>query len=108
MGLRKKLALNWKGKEYPLLVTMEVIDRVEDELNIGQLLLRHASGDVRYSHVAKMLSLLLNEAGAKTNQEEVYVGMFDGEGIAVAEVNALVDKVFSTFFPEQKKKEKQK
>ena len=64
MSLRKKVTLSWKGVNYPLLVTMEVIDRVDDEVNIGRLLVRELDNDARQSHQAKFLALMLNEAGA--------------------------------------------
>ena len=74
MALRKELVLNWQDKPYKLMVTMAVIDKVEDSINIGRLLAQHATGDVRFSHVAKFMAILLNEAGAEVTQEEVYSG----------------------------------
>ena len=77
MALRKPLSINWEGKQHKLLVTMEVIDRVEDQINVGRLLAQQTTGDIRFSHVAKFIAILL---GFMTN-------------------------VLSAFFPEQKKKD---
>ena len=105
MALRKELSLNWQGEPYKLLVTMAVIDKVEDSINIGRLLAQHATGDVRFSHVAKFIAILLNEAGAEVSQEEVYSGMFTEGDITAANLHEFMGNVFEAFFPEPKKKE---
>jgi len=105
MGLRKELVLNWQGEKYKLLVTMSVIDKLEDSINIGRLLAQHATGDIRFSHVARFVSLLLNQAGAEVTQEEVYSGMFTDGDITAANLHEFMGHVFEAFFPEPKKKE---
>jgi hypothetical protein len=105
MSLRKELSLTWQGKEHKLLVTMEVIDRIEDQINVGQLLAQQTRGDIRFSHVAKFLSVLLNESGAQTTQESVYTGMFQGGDITPENMLSFMANVYSAFFPEPKKKE---
>ena len=105
MALRKELVLNWEGEKFKLLVTMSVIDKIEDSINIGRLLAQHATGDIRFSHVARFISLLLNEAGAEVTQEEVYAGMFTEGDITAANLHEFMGHVFEAFFPEPKKKE---
>ena len=84
---------------------MSVIDKIEDSINIGRLLAQHATGDIRFSHVARFISLLLNEAGAEVTQEEVYAGMFTEGDITAANLHEFMGHVFEAFFPEPKKKE---
>lgn len=103
--MRKKLELKWGGKDYALLVTMEVIDRIEDKINVGRLLSQQTTGDIRFSHIAKFLALILNEAGAGVTQEDVYEGMFNGSDITAENVIPFMNNVFAAFFPEPKKKE---
>ena len=105
MALRKELVLNWQDEKFKLLVTMAVIDKVEDSINIGRLLAQHATGDIRFSHVARFISLILNEAGAEVTQEEVYAGMFTDGDITAANLHVFMGNVFEAFFPEPKKKE---
>ena len=105
MSLRKQLELTWQGTLYKLLVTMEVIDRVDDKISTGVLLARQRSGDVRFSQVAKFVSLVLNEAGAKTTQESVYKGMFEDGSEGMVEVNVLLGYILPAFFPTPKKKD---
>lgn len=108
MALRAKLELNWEGKEYALVVTMSVIDRIEEKINIGKLLAQRTKGDIRFSHVANLVSIILNESGAKTTQESVYEGMFMGSEITPENVIPLLDDIFAAFFPTPKKKDVKK
>jgi hypothetical protein len=108
MALRTEVELSWHGVKYPLLVTMEVIDRVDDKINIGKLLSRHLDNDVRHSHSAKFLSLMLNEAGANTTQEEVHEEMFQKEGVTLMDVKNFNEILLSACYSDSKKKEEQK
>ena len=105
MSLRKQLELTWQGKLYKLLVTMEVIDRVDDKISTGVLLARQATGDVRFAKIAKFISIVLNEAGATTTQESVYCGMFEDGTTSMTEAQELLGYILSAFFPAQKKKD---
>lgn len=105
MSMRRKLDLNWGGESYSLLVTMEVIDRIEDKINVGRLLSQQTTGDVRFSHVAKFIALILNEAGARVTQEDIYTGMFDGGEITPENLIPFMNNIFTAFFPEPKKKD---
>lgn len=105
MSLRREIALNWGGKEYRVLITMAVIDRLENHINLAVLVAQSARGDIRFSHAAKLIALLLNEAGCKVTAEDVYEGMFGGGEVSIAEVVALLSNIFSAIFPEPKKKQ---
>tara|TARA_R110000823_G_C15720769_1_gene478640 strand:- start:231 stop:581 length:351 start_codon:yes stop_codon:yes gene_type:complete len=105
MALRKKLELNWEGVDHALLVTMEVVDRVDEQISIGKTLSRQLTGDIRFSHVAKFVSIVLNEAGASTTQEEVYESMFSDGSTSMEMVQGLLTYMLSAFFPEVKKKD---
>ena len=105
MAIRKSLELDWQGEQYKLLVNMEVIDRVDTLISIGVLASRQGTGDIRVTDIAKFISLVLNEAGATTNQESVYEGMFAGGAVTVAETNKMLTYILSAFFPETKKKD---
>ena len=105
MALRAKIELSWQGVSYPLLVTMEVIDRVDDKINLGKMLLRNLAKDTRYSHSANLLSLMLNEAGAKVTQEEIHETMFSSEGITLDDVTEFNEIILCACFFDTKKKE---
>lgn len=104
MSLRKPINVVWKGKEYSLLVTMEVIDRLEDKINLGMMAARVAEGDIRFSHAAKLIAAILNESGAKVSADEVYSEMFGGGEVSPKDVGVMIGAIFSAVFPEPKKK----
>lgn len=103
MALRKELELNWGGKDYKLMVTMAVIDRIEDHLSVAKMAQQLSTGDIRLSHVAKLISLILNEAGADVDQEAVYVGLTENGEVSQSDMINLVSNIMASFFPEQKK-----
>lgn len=108
MGLRTKVELSWQGVDYPLLVTMEVVDRVDEKVNIGKLLSRYLVNDIRHSHSAKFLSLMLNEAGAKTTQEQIHLEMFSEDGVSLTDVQAFNELLLSACFHDSSKKKEGK
>tara|TARA_B110000503_G_scaffold40215_2_gene66015 strand:+ start:9494 stop:9847 length:354 start_codon:yes stop_codon:yes gene_type:complete len=105
MALRKKLVLGWEGVDYTLMVDMECVDRVDELISIGKTLSRQISGDIRFSHVAKFVSVVLNEAGASTTQESVYESMFSDGATSMEVIQGLLTHMLSAFFPETKKKD---
>lgn len=103
MALRKELVLNWAGKEVKILITMAVIDRIENHINLGVMVSRCSKGDIRFSHAAKLIALLLNEGGCKVTPDEVYDGMF-GADVTIQQVGEMLSAIFTAIFPEPKKK----
>lgn len=104
MAIRKTIKLNWKGDQYQTLITMDMIDRLEDHINLARMAGECATGDIRFSKVAFLMTLLLNEAGAKVNREEVFQSMFGGGDVSVHDVTDLLGQIFAAIFPEPKKK----
>lgn len=107
MSLRKQITLNWAGKEYSLLVTMEVIDRLEEHINLATMLARTARGDIRFSHAAKLIAALLRECGCQVTAEEVFSGLFSGGDVSAKSVGTTLGVIFSVIFPEPKKKDQE-
>ncbi len=116
MPINKVITLTWRGEEYDVVMSMLLVDRIENKINLMQLADQCARGDVRYSHVANLLSIILNHAGAKTTQEKVFNGMFGGDGgddgddsnkkqVLASAVNILWE-VLAAIFPEQHTKKK--
>lgn len=104
MGLRKKLDLEWDGKRYPLLVTMEVVEGLEEVVNLTQLNLSMMDGDLKVSHACKLIALILNEAGAEVTTEDVYTEVFTGDQFDMTQMMEVLNLIFSAVFPEPKKK----
>lgn len=108
MSVNRTITLSWKGEEYPLTITMRHIDIIEEEVNLMKMVRRSASGDVRFSHAANLVSILLRIAGAKdATQEAVYSGMFGSEenSLQPAHVAMMVGEILDAIFYNSKKNE---
>lgn len=109
MAINRTITIEWDGKAYECRVTMVLIDRIEEELNLSKMLSTLSSGDIRFSHAAKLVAFLLRDAGAEVTQEEVYQGLFAGDdGLDSREIGAVIGEIMMAIFPEPPKKPKAK
>jgi len=104
MAINKTITIGYGGKDYKLKMTMEVIDRLEEKLNLIQMANRLSKGDIRFSHAAKLVAAVLTEAGCEVTQEQVYSDMFGGQDIDPSIVMNVIANVLAAIFPEPRKK----
>jgi len=105
MGMKTPIKLTWGGRDYKILVTMEVIDRLEDHLNLWKILTQTSEKDIRFSKIAKLIALLLNEGGCDTTQEKVYEGMFGQGSVSAKDLTPMLAQIFAAVYPTPKKKD---
>lgn len=111
MALRKEITLKWLDESYVTNVTMSLIDKIDDELNLYQLTMRMASGNIRFSHAAKLVYIILKEGGCKATHEDVYCAMFSDGLASMTNVIEMVGEILQAVYPQQpvtKKKSKRK
>ena len=65
MAINKTVTLTWDGKEYPILMTMRNIDRIEEDINLMRFTQQCMSGDMRMSHACKFISIVLGFGGLR-------------------------------------------
>lgn len=104
MSINKTITLKWGEKTHTVKVTMGLIDRVEEELNAVMMLNQALKGDVRFSKVAKLVSIMLNEAGEECTQEQVWEAMFSSGATTSNQACQFAIETLSAMFPEPKKK----
>lgn len=108
MSINRTITLTYDGKNYPIIINMENIDRIEEAgVNLIQLAAQCATNDIRYSKVAKLIATLLSLAGCEdATQENVFQAMFDNEdnSVDINDVTALVSDIISVVFVPSKKK----
>lgn len=85
---------------------MEVIDRLESHMNLGLFATRCGEGDIRFSHTAKLISLLLQEAGADVTYDQVFEDIYQGGTYNLADLRTVLTMIFSAIFPSPVKKSK--
>jgi hypothetical protein len=108
VSINRTVTLSFEGKNYPIIINMENLDRIEESgVNLIQLAAQCAKGDIRYSKVAKLISTLLSLAGCeKATQENVFQAMFDSDddSVDIEEVTKMVSDIISVVFVPSKKK----
>jgi len=91
MGVFDDIRLNWQGTDYviPANKVMGAIARIEDIITLTEIYEASQRRSVKFSRVASAYASVLRYAGAKVTDEEVYLGMFDGQSAITAVQEAL-------------------
>ena len=108
MAIERSIKLPWGGVDYTVIVTMELIRRLEHEkegdLNLMLMVDQNLSGDVRFSKAATLIAMMLQSAGCTVTIDEVWDDIFGDDDNRAAEVIALLWEIFAVIFPPAKKK----
>lgn len=106
MAVNNTITLGWKGKEYTIQPTMRHIDFIEEHLSIYDLRKRCGEGKIPFSHLCKLIALLLQLAGAKdATQEAIYFAMNDeGSEYDPVDLVNVAMPIIETLFPQPKAK----
>jgi hypothetical protein len=106
-SLVKTVQLDWHGTEYECKVTMGLINRIEEDVNLMKLAARINDADPPLSQVATVFSHLLRAAGCedRATAAEVWDGMFGGdESQNAAELITACTLALQCVFPDVKLK----
>lgn len=105
MAINKTVTLTWDGEEYPILMTMRNIDRIEEDINLMKFTQQCMSGDMRMSHACKFISIVLGFGNCIVSQEEVYEKVFGEEDVTIGDVTPIIMQILDACFPstDQKK-----
>jgi predicted nucleic acid-binding protein len=104
MAMRKKLTIGWNDIDYSLIVTMEVIERIEEQVNLAIMNKRTSEGDIRFSHAARLIAIVLNEAGCNVTASEVYESLYLDGSIKPMDLIPILNLIYEAAFPEPEKK----
>ena len=86
-------------------MTMRLIEHIEEHLNLAVMVQQCGTGDLRFSHAARLVSIVLKSAGANVTADEVFAGMFaDGDDYDATTVVNVTSLILAAVFPEPKKK----
>ncbi len=75
----KEVVLGWDGEEYHITPDMRLLNRIEQDISLSRLAYRMSTGDVPMSQLATVIAVMLNSAGAKADDAEVYQMLMTGE-----------------------------
>lgn len=104
MAINKRINLVWKDKNYDVLMTMRLIERIEEHINLSRMVSDCSTGNLKVSHASRLIAIILENAGASVTTEEIWEDIFGGGDFSPSDMIATVTAILSTIFPEPKKK----
>lgn len=112
-AINKTITLTWEGKDYPLIINMYHIDRIEESgINLLSLANDCAMRDLKLSKATKLITVLLQLAGVEEladipiveAQEKVWEAMCSDGQASIADILILVSEILKVVFFRSKKK----
>lgn len=100
MAINKTITLTWEGEEYPIIMTMRNIDRIEEDINLMKFTQQCMAGDIRMSHACKFISIVLGFGGCYVTQEEVYEKVYGDADVTIHDVNPIIMEILDACFPQ--------
>jgi len=86
-------------------VTMDVIERLEENVNLFKMAADHGRGDYKASHIARVLSDLFKIGGVNVPCDDIWNAIKDdGTAEMYKKAIALQRSILSVVFPEPEKK----
>ena len=107
MAIKKKVRLSYDGESYEPDITMGVIERIDDEVNILSFVQSFAINP-SVVKVSKMFWVLLREAGADVSFQEVYDNGSTDTGELFSVAGEVMPLLMPNFAGQTQKKTKRK
>jgi len=76
MAIRKPIVLTWGGVDQKIIVNMQLIERIDNEVNILKLVSSNED-NVSIVKISKLIWILLEESGLEIAWDDVYQGLGD-------------------------------
>lgn len=96
MAIFRELTIKWKGEEYRFVPSMKLMRSIEmGDISFTDIAVRTSQGRPPVSHIAFVLSKMLQSAGAKVTDEQVYEELVTGDQESITSLISLVLTSFS-------------
>lgn len=103
MAVFRDLEISWRGRDYTITPTMRLMRQIEmGDISLTDIAVRTSQGRPPISHIAYVLTKLLNSAGAAVAEDEVYEELINGDQEAVGELMMVVLTAFTPGERDQK------
>jgi hypothetical protein len=108
MAVFRELTIKWRGEEYTFVPSMKLMRSIEmGDISFTDIAVRTSQGRPPISHIAFVLAKMLNAAGAKVTDEQVYSELISGSSEEVANLISFVMLAFSPAETDEKKADAQ-
>lgn len=99
MAVFRELTIKWKGNEFKFVPSMKLMRSIEmGDISFTDIAVRTSQGRPPISHIAFVLSKMLQSAGCKVTDEQVYMELVSG---SQDDVTALIGVVLTAFSPSE-------
>ncbi len=103
MAVFREMTIAWKGKEYTFTPSMRLMRSIEmGDISFTDIAVRTSQGRPPISHIAFVLAKMLQSAGAKVTDEDVYEELVTGDQESITALISLVLTAFSPSDPKPK------
>jgi hypothetical protein len=100
MSVFREVTLTWDGQEYAISPSLKLMRAIEmNDISFMDIALRTSQGRPPMSHIATVVAKMLQSAGARVSEDEVYQKLILG---TENEITTLISGVMMAFSPEQK------
>lgn len=108
MAVFRELTISWKGEEYKFTPSMRLMRSIEmGDISFTDIAVRTSQGRPPISHISFVLAKMLNAAGAKVTDEQVYEELVTGDQDSITGLIGLVLTAFSPAETDEKKADAQ-
>lgn len=99
----EKIMLQWDGREYVIQPTdvMQCLAKIEDVVTLVELNNMAQKHTLPLAKLSQAFSIVLRHAGAEVSADEVYAGMFGGDGEMQKRAQAAVMTLLTMMIPPQ-------
>jgi hypothetical protein len=105
MAIFRELTIKWKGEEYRFVPSMKLMRSIEmGDISFTDIAVRTSQGRPPVSHISFVLSKMLQSAGAKVTDEQVYEELVTGDQESIT---SLISLVLTSFSPTENKSKNQ-
>ena len=96
MAIFRDVTITWRGREYTVTPTMRLMRSIEmGDISLSDIAVRTSQGRPPISHLAFVVSKMLQSVGAEINEEDVYSEILRGDNTQVQNMIGVVLMAFS-------------
>ena len=98
MSIFRDVTITWRGKDYTVTPSMRLMRTIEmGDISLSDIAVRISQGRPPVSHLAYVISRMLQSAGASVSEEDVYAEILKGKQ---DDVQNMIGMVLMAFTPE--------
>jgi hypothetical protein len=98
MSIFRDVTITWRGKDYTVTPSMRLMRTIEmGDISLTDIAVRTSQGRPPVSHIAVVLSKMLQSVGANASEDAVFEELISGDADQVA---AMVGVVMTAFTPQ--------